>query len=163
MRKLVVNKGFSLIELMIVIAIISITLMIAVPAYSSFTTRAKVTELIGATAPYRISISEYLATKGKLPDPEADSGFEVVRKPSTMIQHIRVRLPVETVIFVEVRPSDNISSELQRIQAVVLRGKLLEGSRIEWDCGVYSWKSQAMPLKYLPASCRQILHFRGKF
>jgi len=156
------HKGFSLIELMIVIAIISITLMLAVPAYSNFTTRAKLTELISLSSPYRISIAEYVATMGKLP-PMKDAGFDrVVRKPSTWVHRIIIRRPKETVIFVEMRPSDNVSSELRRVQAVVLRGVLDERMSIDWDCGTYNSRSRTLPLKYLPASCRQILNYRGK-
>jgi len=156
------NRGFSLIELMIVLAIVAITTTIAVPAYKVFTTRAKITELIGATAPYRIGITEYVASVGHLPDPTEGSGFKVQRRPSANIQRIIVRLPVEDVIFVEVRPSGDISEELRTIQPVVLRGLLTKNNQIDWDCGIYNRDRRALPMKYLPSTCRNVLHYKGK-
>jgi prepilin-type N-terminal cleavage/methylation domain-containing protein len=56
------SAGFTLIELMIVIAIVAILVALAVPAYEVYTIRAKVTECIAATAPPKIAITEYYQT-----------------------------------------------------------------------------------------------------
>ena len=67
--------GFTLIELMIVIAIIGILAAIALPAYQDYTVRAKMAEPMAAMAEAKTSISEYLAARGVLPDDELQAGI----------------------------------------------------------------------------------------
>jgi len=61
------QKGFTLIELMIVIAIIGILAAIAIPAYQNYTIRAQVTEGISLAAGWKTAISEYYAQNGAFP------------------------------------------------------------------------------------------------
>jgi type IV pilus assembly protein PilA len=61
------QKGFTLIELMIVIAIIGILAAIAIPAYQNYTIRAQVTEGLSLAAGWKTGISEYYAQNGAFP------------------------------------------------------------------------------------------------
>ena len=68
------QQGFTLIELMIVVAIIGILAAIALPAYQDYTARAQVTEAIAATSPIRLGVSEFVQTQGTWPDGDEESG-----------------------------------------------------------------------------------------
>ena len=73
MRK--TQTGFTLIELMIVIAILGILAAIAIPAYQDYATRAKISEGIAAAAPAKTSIAEYNQDRGGFPALRTTAGF----------------------------------------------------------------------------------------
>ena len=61
-----VQKGFTLIELMIVVAIIGILAAIAVPAYQTYTNKAKFSEVVSAAAPYKLGVEICFQEQGTL-------------------------------------------------------------------------------------------------
>ncbi len=63
-----IQQGFTLIELMIVVAIIAILAAIALPAYSDYTKKAKVSEVVLAASALRTAVSEFAASNNDLPD-----------------------------------------------------------------------------------------------
>ena len=69
------NKGFTLIELMIVVAIIGVLSAVAIPAYQNYTIRAKVSEAFAVIQPYKLRFVEYFFTHGQFPSQQANSSI----------------------------------------------------------------------------------------
>src|SRR5687768_11021587 len=97
MRKYSQQLGFSLIELMIVIAIIGILAIIAIPSYQDYTKRARFSEVIAATAPYKTAVS--LALQQGTPVAELNTnthGIPASPKPTQNLTSIKVEKGIIT-------------------------------------------------------------------
>ena len=69
-----VQKGFTLIELMIVVAIIGILAAVALPAYQDYTTRAKVSECVGMISACKTAVTEYYSSQTSMPTSASVAG-----------------------------------------------------------------------------------------
>jgi type IV pilus assembly protein PilA len=97
-----VQKGFTLIELMIVIAIIGILAAIAIPAYQDYTVRAQVTEGLSLASAVKAGVAESYANTGVWPADNAAAGGDNANLPSgKYVQSVAVANGVITITYGE--------------------------------------------------------------
>ncbi len=140
------QKGFTLIELMIVVAIIGILAAVAIPAYTDYTARAKVTEAVGALAAAKTSVSEYYISQGAMPADATAAGINTGAIGS-YVTSVAYTKTDDTVAAVEVTLSDSITSELNGKKFKLTGTGSAQG--VSWACSTTD-----APAKFLPASCR---------
>ena len=141
------QKGSTLIELMIVVAIIGILAAIAIPAYQDYTIRAKVTELINAAGVCKTSVAEYYQAVGVFPADQTKAGCSNVGTANTVP-------PVVTGVgLITVDASGTLLTQLGAGKTFSYTPTTsAPGAPITaWTCN--SATTTIIP-KYLPATCR---------
>jgi len=136
-----VQKGFTLIELMIVIAIIGILAAIAIPQYQDYTKRAKMSEVIGAASPCKLAVAEFAsANNNTFPADLTAAGCTSV-VTNQYVDGVAVVDGVITVTSKIVGATGNIT----------ITPSIVTGA-VDWVCGPSA--AVGVDPRYVPSSCR---------
>lgn len=156
-------KGFTLIELMIVIAIVGILASVSIPQYRDYVIRAKITEGFQIMQTYKTLIAEHVMINGSFPP----SAIEVL--PGPFADNITDRHSIDTkhfdVLYYKINTS--VSGITQAELAIHLKetpetvnkdwvyliGRLNGDGSVNWGCGNDTRSDDSVELKYLPSSC----------
>lgn len=146
------QQGFTLIELMIVIAIVGILAAIALPAYQDYTVRAKISEAMAVLAEGKTSVAEYYAANGTVPSNAEKAGISTNVDTAIMASLQYTDSSSLPLLTAEVKSEVVPGTAAGTVWTFLLSGSTRSGNRLEWVCK----PGGATPLatKYLPANCR---------
>ncbi|EGV37979.1 pilin [Neisseria weaveri] len=154
------QKGFTLIELMIVIAIIGILAVIALPAYQDYTARAQVSEAFSLMEGQKSAVTEFYADKGAWPKGNSDAGVAAETAISgKYVAQVKVTENFITATFKSSGVNDDIKGTSVAIQA-----DASGGGSFKWTCVKPAENTPAKKAavdkqttvmsKFLPSVCR---------
>jgi type IV pilus assembly protein PilA len=141
-----IQKGFTLIELMIVIAIVGILAAVALPAYQDYTVRAKVSEAVAKSAEIKTAVAEYYSANNALPDSITAAGTTIVETKTIQSASLSSAGLLTMVV-------QNVGGDTATNNKFVLSLTSTSGGVLQWRCRTDTAANGIKP-NYLPASCR---------
>jgi type IV pilus assembly protein PilA len=134
------QKGFTLIELMIVVAIIGILAAVALPAYQDYTTRAKVSEVVVMASPAKLAVAETSSSVGGLASVTASNSGYVFPGATKYVSGVAITDATGVVTVTSTVPSAT--------GTIILTPSDVGSGQLKWAC------TSAISPKYLPSECR---------
>ena len=145
------QKGFTLIELMIVIAIIGILAAIAIPAYQDYTIRSKVSEGLNLAGAAKLAVAETYDSKGGMPS-QGNTSYGLPTAASIAGNYVASVSAAATTGVITITYNSNVGGNPSANgKVIVLTPDTSSIGAMGWTCG---GGATDMPNKYLPATCR---------
>lgn len=138
------QRGFTLIELMIVVAIVGILASVAIPAYQRYLVRAQVSEGLHLTGPLQVAVAEYNMDTGAYPTDNADAALLAPGSyEGKFVDSISVTGPVISVLY-----GNDANAEIAGETVVMTATR--NGGSVSWSCA----SGGVIPDRYLPSVCK---------
>ncbi|MBY6285961.1 pilin [Neisseria subflava] len=146
-----IQKGFTLIELMIVIAIIGILAVIALPAYQDYTARAQVSEAISLMEGQKSAVVEYYADKGKWPTNNAEAG--IAAPTDIKGKYVEKVVVSGNGVLTATMKGKDVNNDIKG-KTVVLSPDVTGNAASSKGSFTWTCKKGTVDSKFLPSSCR---------
>lgn len=143
-----VQQGFTLIELMIVVAIIGILAAVALPAYQDYTARSQVSEALSLSSGAKAAVTEYWSNKGAYPGSNISAG--IAAAASITGKYVSQVAIAGGVITATMKGTGSVAKGIE--SGTLVLSPLTTTGSIKWTCKAGA--TNGLNAKYIPSSCR---------
>lgn len=142
-----IQRGFTLIELMIVVAIIGILAALAIPAYLDYTVRAQVAEGLNLAAGAKVAVAEYFLDRGVYPGDNATAGLEAA---TSITGKYVAQVEVTGAGLIQVTFGNDVNDKILNAIITIRPIGIIDDGSLSWECT----GDATLVNKWLPVACR---------